>query len=107
MTTNTVEKKEIVGKAVIIDLVAEKTGLMKTQLTKAYDAILEVLEESLVGGKVVCFNNVLSLSVVAREARNGRNIKTGEKIVIPAKNAVRARVGKRLKTVVAGTTLKK
>ncbi len=76
--------------------VAEKAGLEKGQAAAAIDAFLEAVKEALQRGERVSLIGFGTFQVVQREARMGRNPKTGEQIEIPAKKQVKFKPGKAL-----------
>lgn len=89
------------NKSDLIAQIAAKSGLTKVDSTKALDALLETVEETLVkGGKVqlVGFGTFEVRERKSREGRNPRNPK--EKIKIPASKAPVFKAGKTLKEAV-------
>ena len=88
------------GKAQIIDGIAMKTELTKAQSANALDALLETITEYLAESEPVRFPGFGSFSVVERAAREGRNPRTGESILIPAKKIVRFKTGSELESQV-------
>ena len=75
------------------DKMAEKAGLTKADAQKAYDAFLEVTSDYLKSGERVSFLGFGTFSVQQKEARVGRNPKSGEKINIPAKKVLKFKAG--------------
>lgn len=75
------------------DKMAEVSGLSKVDATKAYDAFLKVITDYLKAGEKVAFLGFGTFSVQKKEARVGRNPKSGEKINIPAKNVLKFKAG--------------
>jgi len=88
-------------KAEFIDAVAEKSGLSKKDTNIALDAILETITDALKAKKTVSFIGFGSFSTVERAAREARVPLTGKTVQIPARNAVKFKVGKSLKDAVA------
>jgi len=88
-------------KAEFIETVAKKSGLSKKDANEALSAILETITEALKDGKTVSFIGFGSFSTVKRAAREARIPLTGKKVQIPARNAVKFKVGKTLKDSVA------
>ena len=85
-------------KAELVELVAEKAGLTKADATRALEAVFETVTEALAKGeKVPGFG---TFAVSKREAREGRNPQTGEKVKIAARNAVTFKAGTALKDAV-------
>jgi len=85
------------GKADLVDEIADKAELTKTQATKAFDAIVNSITKSLKKGERVQLPGFGSFSVSKRNARQGRNPATGATIQIPASKSVRFKMGKDLK----------
>ncbi|HOG19167.1 MAG TPA: HU family DNA-binding protein [Salinivirgaceae bacterium] len=84
------------NKAELIDAMAAKAGLTKTDTKKALEAFMESVSDALKAGDRVGLVGFGSFSVVERKARTGRNPKTREKIQIPAKKTVRFKAGSEL-----------
>ncbi len=87
----------------LIDLIAEKAELTKAAATRALDAMLEGVTDSLKEGNPVVLVNFGTWLVKKRAAREGRNPSTGEKISINAANVVGFKAGKALKEAVKET----
>ncbi len=79
-----------------IEKYSEKVGESKRKAGEMADAFLEVVEEALVAGEGVQFVGWGSFEVRENAERKGRNPRTGEEITIPAKKAVKFKVGKKL-----------
>ncbi len=88
-------------KAEFIDAVAAKSGLSKKDANEAVTAVLDTITEALKDGKTVSFIGFGSFSTVERAAREARVPLTGKTVQIPARNAVKFKVGKSLKDTVA------
>jgi len=95
------QKELLMKKAEFIDAVAEKAGLSKKDANEALNAILETITEALKDGKTVSFIGFGSFSTVERAAREARVPLTGKTVKIPARKAVKFKVGKSLKDAVA------
>ena len=89
------------NKLQMVKEVATATGMKQVQAKSAIEAVLSVMRTSLENGEKVELVGFGSFSVVAREARKGRNPQTGAVIQIPAKNVVKFKAGKFLKEGVA------
>ena len=80
-----------------VELYFEKGGFeTKTEAERKMKAFLETVEEALVKGEEVIFTGWGKWEVVEKAERVGRNPKTGEEVVIPAKKAIKFKVGKAL-----------
>ncbi|GHS93162.1 transcriptional regulator [Alphaproteobacteria bacterium] len=90
------------NKGEFIGAVAEKAGLKKADAEKALDAVLETITAVLKEGDSLQLVGFGSFSVTKKEARTGRNPRTGTSIKIPARNAAKFKSGKELKEAVNG-----
>ena len=80
-----------------VDLYFEKGGFeTKVEAEKKAKAFLETVEEALVKGEEVIFTGWGKWEVVEKAERVGRNPKTGEEVVIPARKAIKFKAGKAL-----------
>ena len=84
-------KEELVAK------MAEKAMLPKTTVNAALNAFCAVIAESLAKGERVTIPGFGSFDVTYRDARKGRNPKTGEAIDVPAKITPKFSAGSHLK----------
>ncbi len=89
------------NKAELISAVAEHAGLSKKDTEKALNSVFEVIGDALAKGDKVQIAGFGGFEVKAREARTGRNPKTGETIEIAASKAPVFKAGKGLKDKVA------
>jgi len=88
------------GKSDIVDAVAEKTGLTKKDAQSALDAVLEGITESLQRGERVQLTGFGTFETRYRRERKGKNLQTGETIMIPATTVPAFKAGKALKEAV-------
>lgn len=86
-------------KADIIDLMMETIGDREKAL-KAVNALLEGMTQSLKKGETVSLRDLGTFKRVQRKARQGINPRTGEKIWIKARKAVRFSSGTKLQKAV-------
>lgn len=84
------------NKSDLINKVAEATGLTKVDAKKAIDCYHDTVAGALKGGERVEILGFGSFSVATREARTGRNPKTGEALTIKAKTVAKFKAGKAL-----------
>ena len=77
------------NKVELIDALAEKAGMTKVDARKAIDALLDVAKNELKQGGKIALVGFGILGVTKREARQGRNPRTGKTIKIAAKNIVK------------------
>ena len=85
--------------------VAEQAGITKADASKAIDAIFDGIQGSLKKGEAVTLLGFGSFKVSKRNARTGRNPRTGEAISIPETMAPSFSAGKILKEAVNQTEL--
>jgi DNA-binding protein HU-beta len=79
------------------DQIAAKTGLSKRDAAKAVDAFLETVTETLKGGDSVSFTGFGKFSPQHRNARQGVNPRTGERVQIQAATVPKFSAGSQLK----------
>ncbi len=94
-------------KADVIDAVADEAELSRRQAGQIVDLILEQIKGALRKGERVALNPFGSFVVRSRQAREGRNPKTGEKITIAARRVPAFVAGQSLKEAVGGTAARK
>ncbi len=85
------------NKADLIDAVAEDSGLKKSESARALDSAIDNITNALKGGDNVTLVGFGTFTVRRREARMGRNPRTGEAIQIKASNVPGFKAGKALK----------
>lgn len=81
------------NKAELIGSIADKSGLSKSDAGKALDAFVSTVTEGLSAGDRIALVGFGSWSVEQRDARTGRNPRTGEEIQIAAKKVVKFKPG--------------
>jgi len=84
-------------KAEFIDAVAERGNMQKSDAAAAVEAVLETISDTLKKGDQISLVGFGTFLVRRREARQGRNPRTGEAIDIPASNMPSFKAGKGLK----------
>ena len=77
------------NKAELIDAVASKTTLNKSESTKAVEAVLTSIRSAVQAGKEVRLQHFGAFQPVTRKAKTGRNPQTGAEIQIPEKKVVK------------------
>lgn len=88
------------NKTELIAAVAEKAELSKKDAEKALKAFTDVVAEELVKGEKIQLVGFGTFEVAEREEREGRNPKTGEKMMIAASRSPKFKAGKALKDMV-------
>ena len=89
------------NKADLVNLVAARTELTKTDVSLVVDAAIETIIDSVVEGKKVSILGFGSFEPRERSARQGLNPKTGEKIKILATTVPKFSAGASFKAAVA------
>lgn len=79
-------------KSELIDSVAQRSGVPKASVEKAFKALGEEVTHALIRGDEVLVADSVRLKVVTRAAREGRNPATGESMKFPAKSVVKGKV---------------
>ena len=80
----------------LINKIASNLDMKKTEARAAVDSVITNIVDSLKSGKEVRLVGFGTFLVSKREARTGRNPRTGETIQIPAKKVPKFRAGKDL-----------
>lgn len=83
-----------------IDALSEKANLSKADATRAVDSVVDIISDTLKSGDQVVLTGFGTFLVRKREARSGRNPRTGEVIQIEASNVPAFKAGKALKDAV-------
>ncbi|MFN5134136.1 MAG: HU family DNA-binding protein [Chitinophagaceae bacterium] len=89
-------KKSHMNKAELVAKMSDDAGISKTQANAALDSMIEAVQKTLKGGGKVTLVGFGTFSVSKRQARTGRNPKTGETIKIKAKKVAKFKAGKEL-----------
>ena len=89
-------------KSEFVDRVASKSGLSRRDATKAVDAFLESVQETLQSGESVSFTGLGMFSAHQRNARTGVNPRTGERVEIAAATVPKFSAGSALKSALRG-----
>ena len=88
------------SKQQLVEMIAEKAGLTKADASRALDATMESVTEALKKGEKVSLVGFGTFATSKREAREGRNPRTGETVKIDARTVVTFKAGSRLKDAV-------
>ena len=89
-------------KSQFVEKVASKSGLSRRDASKAVDAFLDSITDSLKEGESVSFTGFGKFHVQERAARTGVNPRSGEKVPIPAGRVPKFTAGSQLKEAVKG-----
>lgn len=90
------------NQAELIIKTAQATGVPKTAVEDVLKAAANIVTACLITGEDTALPGIGKLVTSHKQARVGRNPKTGEAHPIPAHNVVKFRVAKALKDAVAG-----
>ena len=85
------------SKTDLVNFIAEETGLTKADSSRALEAFMSAVAETLQKGEKITLTGFGSFGVSRREARAGRNPKTGLPVKIAARNSVSFKAGSKLK----------
>jgi DNA-binding protein HU-beta len=87
------------NKTQLINTVARRTGMKKTQITPVINAAIEAIKDVLEKGEKAAITGFGTFALVQRAAKEGRNPQTGKPMKIPARKVVRFKAGKELKEI--------
>ena len=85
------------NKTELVEAIAGKTNMTKTDTDKFIGAFLEVVTDALANGDKVSLKGFGNFEVRERPAREGRNPRTGETMPIPASKAAAFKASTALK----------
>ena len=88
------------NKTELVEKVAESAGLTKTQAEAAINAFVETITAGLKAGDKITLKGFGTFEVRQREAREGRNPRTGETMTIAASKAPAFKSSSALKNAV-------
>jgi DNA-binding protein HU-beta len=91
-----------VNKGELIEALAEATDMTRAEAGRALEAVIETISGELVRGGQVALVGFGTFGTSKRNARTGKNPRTGESIKIPARTVPKFTPGKGLKDAVAG-----
>jgi DNA-binding protein HU-beta len=86
----------------LVDGLASKLGVPKSEAERAVDSLIEDIINALRQDNRVNISGFGTFAVSRREARTGRNPKTGEPTAIAASRAAKFKPGKQLKDSLNG-----
>ncbi len=89
------------NKTELIDHIAKKADITKADAGRALNATLDTIVEALTKGENVALPGFGSFKTAVRAAREGKNPRTGEKLVIPESSVPKFSAGASLKAAVA------
>ena len=84
----------------LVEQIAQRSGLSKGQASEALGATIAAIEDGLAAGQDIAITGFGKFSVAHRDARQGTNPATGERMHIAASKAPRFSAAARLKDAV-------
>jgi DNA-binding protein HU-beta len=88
-------------KSELIEQIAKTTGVKKASVAEVFGALVDTATEALRRGDDVSLGELGKLKVKRREARPARNPRTGDTVMVGAKNVVKFTASKDLASSVA------
>lgn len=88
------------NKSELVEAVANKTDMSKSQTQGVIEALIEVVTKALKKGDEVRLVGFGTWTVAKRAATTGRNPRTGEPLKIPASKQPKFKAGKELKDAI-------
>ncbi len=89
-------------KAALVQRLAATAGVTARQAAGMLDTLRDSAADALRENGDFTVPGIVKLSIAQRQARQGRNVQTGEPIAIPARQVVRAKVSRPFQTAVTG-----
>ena len=87
-------------KQTLIEAMAAKSGLTKADSSRALEAFMSTVAETLKKGDKISLTGFGTFQTTKRAAREGRNPRTGEVVKIAARKSVSFKAGSKLKETV-------
>ena len=85
------------SKTELVNFIAEETGLTKADASRALEAMMNGIVKGLKEDGKVTLTGFCTFTAKQKEAKMGRNPKTGEAVQIPARVAATVKAGSKLK----------
>jgi predicted histone-like DNA-binding protein len=76
-------REDVLTKADLVERVAEKTGLTRTDVAVVVDSLIDVIKKSLESGHNIEIRGFGTFKIKLRKARKARNPRTGEVVPVP------------------------
>jgi bacterial DNA-binding protein len=90
------------NKTTLVNVIYNNADVTRDKAEYIADAILENIKHALIAQEDISFKGVLSIITKTTPERMGRNVRTGEEVLIPEQVKYRLRVSKNIKDVVNG-----
>ena len=81
----------------LVNYIAEETGFTKADSAKALDAVMSGITKGLKKSGKVALTGFFTFTAAKTKAKTARNPRTGETVNIPARIAVKAKAGSKIK----------
>lgn len=91
------ETNAALTKSKLIDLIAERSGLTRKRAERVVNTIFDQMSHALISGHRIEMRGFGSFSVKHYTPYVGRNPRTGDEVQVPAKRAIKFKVGKDLR----------
>ena len=85
------------SKTELVNFIAEESGLTKADASRALEAMMNGIVKGLKEDGKVTLTGFCTFTAKQKEAKMGRNPKTGEAVQIPARVAATIKAGSKLK----------
>lgn len=85
------------SKTDLVNFIAEETGLTKADASRSLEAMMNGIVKGLKEDGKVTLTGFCTFTAKHKEAKMGRNPKTGESVKIPARVAATIKAGSKLK----------
>ncbi len=90
------------NKTILVDVIYLNADITRNEAERIADAILASIKHALIVQEDISFKGVLSITAKTTPERMGRNVRTGEEVLIPEQVKYRLRVSKNIKDIVNG-----
>lgn len=90
------------NKTTLVDVIYNNADVTRDKAEYIADAILANIKHALIAQEDISFKGVLSITAKTTPERMGRNVRTGEDVLIPEQVKYRLRVSKNIKDTVNG-----
>lgn len=94
----------VMNKPELVAKLAEKTGESKASAERFLAALQDTVEEAVVNKVEVKISGFVAFTPIVRSERKTISPISGEEILVPERNAVKVRIFKHFRDVVAGET---
>lgn len=90
------------NKTTLVDVIYNNADVTRDKAEYITDAILANIKHALIAQEDISFKEVFSITAKTTPERMGRNVRTGEEVLIPEQVKYRLRVSKNIKDTVNG-----